>query len=51
MIKEASRQVASNILEGMTSISALLAAKESGSNDRPILEIRFDRAKKQKKAL
>lgn len=50
MIKEASRQVASNVLEGMTSISALLAAKESGSNDRPILEIRFDRAKKQKKA-
>ena len=50
MIKEESRQVASNILEGMTSISALIAAKAAGENDRPILEIRFDRAKKQKKA-
>lgn len=50
MIKEESRQISSNILEGMTSISALLAAKEAGTNDRAILEIRFDRAKKQKKA-
>lgn len=49
MIKEESRQVSSNVFEGMTSLSALLAAKESGTNDRPILEVRFDKAKKQKK--
>jgi hypothetical protein len=39
MLKEEKRQVASNIFEGMTSISALLAAKEQDLNDRPILEI------------
>ncbi|MBE6701834.1 MAG: RNA methyltransferase [Ruminococcaceae bacterium] len=50
MIKEENRQVASNIMEGMTSVSALLAAKETGVNNRPILEIKFDRAKKEKKA-
>ena len=50
MIKEEKRQVSSNIFEGMTSISALLAAKEQGANDRPILEILFDKDKKQKKA-
>ena len=49
MIKEETRQVASNVMEGMTSVSALLAAKAEGTNDRPILEIRFDRAKKEKK--
>ena len=38
------------IFEGMTSISALLAAKEQMINDRPILEILFDKEKKQKKA-
>ena len=50
MIKEESRQVSSNVMEGMTSVSALLAAKAAGVNDRPILEIRFDRAKRAKKA-
>ena len=50
MLKEESRFGASNIMEGMTSVSALLAAREAGVNDRPINEIRFDRAKKQKKA-
>lgn len=50
MIKEEARQISSNIFEGMTSLSALLAAKESGVNDRPISEVRFDKAKKQKKA-
>ena len=49
MIKEEARQISSNVFEGMTSLSALLAAKESGINDRPILEVRFDKAKKQKK--
>ena len=50
MIKEEMRQGASNLMEGMTSVSALLAAKAEGVNDRPILEIRFDKAKKEKKA-
>ena len=50
MRKEESQFGASNILEGMTSVSALLAAHKAGVNDRPIHEIRFDRAKKQKKA-
>lgn len=50
MIKEEKRQIPSNVFEGMTSISALFAAKEAGINDRPILEIRFDAAKKEKKA-
>jgi 23S rRNA (guanosine2251-2'-O)-methyltransferase len=50
MIKEEKRQIPSNIFEGMTSISALLAAKEQMINDRPILEILFDKEKKQKKA-
>ena len=50
MIKEANRQIPSNIFEGMTSISALLNAREAGINDRPILEILFDKAKQQKKA-
>ena len=39
MIKEESRFVDSNILEGMTSISALLGARSAGINDREILEI------------
>ena len=50
MIKEESRFVDSNILEGMTSISALLGARSAGINDREILEICFDRSKKAKKA-
>lgn len=49
MIKEEIRFVDSNILEGMTSISALFDAKKRGVNDRPVLEIRFDRAKVGKK--
>ena len=50
MIKEEKRFIPSNIMEGMTSISALLAAKAAGVNDRPIHEIWFDLAKKEKKA-
>lgn len=49
MIKEEKRFITSNIMEGMTSISALLAAKAAGVNDRPIYEIWFDKAKKEKK--
>ena len=50
MIKEEKRFIPSNIMEGMTSISALLAAKAAGVNDRPIHEIWFDRTKSAKKA-
>ena len=50
MIKEDIRFADSTVMEGMTSISALLLARENGINDRPIHEIRFDRAKKAKKA-
>ena len=50
MKKEESRFVTSNVMEGMTSISALLAAKQQGQNDRPIFEIWFDENKKEKKA-
>ncbi len=50
MQKEENRQVCSNVMEGMTSISALLGAKEAGDNDRIIYEIWFDSAKKQKKS-
>lgn len=50
MKKEESRFVASNVMEGMTSISALLAAGQQGQNDRPIFEIWFDEDKKVKKA-
>ena len=50
MKKEESRFTASNIMEGMTSISALLSAKQNGINDRIIHEIRFDEAKKAKKS-
>ncbi len=50
MKKEESRFTASNVMEGMTSISALLGAKACGINDRIIYEIRFDAAKQAKKA-
>lgn len=50
MLKEDVRFGASAVMEGMTSISALLAARASGINDREIKEIRFDRSKTAKKA-
>ena len=50
MIKEENRFISSNILEGMTSISALLGAQDAGVNDRMITEILFDKAKKAKKS-
>ncbi|MBP3396132.1 MAG: RNA methyltransferase [Clostridia bacterium] len=50
MIKEDIRFANSNVMEGMTSISALFAAKAAGTNDRVIHKIWFDRAKKVKKA-
>ena len=36
------------ILEGMTSLSALLSAKTTGINDRQISQVLFDRDKKAK---
>ncbi|MBR2464268.1 MAG: RNA methyltransferase [Clostridia bacterium] len=50
MIKEEIRFENSTVMEGMTSISSLLAARAAGINDREITEIRYDRAKKSKKA-
>lgn len=50
MIKEELHPHALTVMEGMTSISALLAAYESGVNDREIKEILYDREKRDKKA-
>lgn len=50
MIKEEIRFQDSNIFEGMTSISALLDAREKGKNNREIKEILFDAAKASSKA-
>ena len=50
MIKEEIRFRDSNIFEGMTSISALLDAREKGKNNREIKEILFDAAKASSKA-
>ncbi len=50
MIKEEVRFADSTVMEGMTSISALLEAKRAGINDREIKEILVDRAKKEKKS-
>ncbi len=49
MKKEYEKFTASNLFEGMTSISALLSAREAGTNSRPIYEIYFDRAKMKSK--
>ena len=40
----------STVLEGMTSLSALFAAKADGINDRPVFEVLFDECKKEKKS-
>ena len=48
MLKEEQRFTASNILEGMTSISALLNAGDG--NDRKIEKVLIDRAKRKSKA-
>ena len=49
MKKEETRFLASSLMEGMTSISALFAAREAGVNDRTIEKILFDKEKKAKK--
>ena len=48
MIKEEIRFENSTVMEGMTSISALFAAREAGINDRTIEKILFDKEKKAK---
>lgn len=50
MKKEYEKFTASNLFEGMTSISALLAARAAGTNSRPIYEVRFDRTRLKAKA-
>lgn len=47
-IKEAEKFVASNILEGMTSLSALLNAQGQGFNDRRVLSVWVDVAHTEK---
>jgi 23S rRNA (guanosine2251-2'-O)-methyltransferase len=49
MKKEETRFASSTVMEGMTSISSLLAAREAKVNDRPIDKILFDRERKRKK--
>ena len=46
--KESDKFVASNILEGMTSISALLNAQGHGYNDRKVLSIWIDKTREEK---
>ncbi len=50
MKKEYEKFAPSGLFEGMTSISALLAARTAGVNARPIYEVRFDRTRLPKKA-
>ena len=50
MIKETSRQVASTVFEGMTSLSAVIESALAGKNDRRIREVLFDKNKAQSKA-
>ena len=48
MQKEFEKFKDSTIFEGMTSIRALLSARDSGSNDRKILEILYDTSRSSK---
>lgn len=50
MIKETSRQIASTVFEGMTSLSAVIESALAGKNDRRIREVLFDKNKAQSKA-
>jgi 23S rRNA (guanosine2251-2'-O)-methyltransferase len=47
-VKESEKFVASNILEGMTSVSALLNAQGQGYNDRRVQQILIDRSRVEK---
>lgn len=48
MRKESSRFASGAVFEGMTSIRAILHAKENGINDRTILQIRYDQERAEK---
>ncbi len=48
MRKEASQFISSTVLEGMTSIRALLHAKDATLNDRPIQAVLYDKSKQKK---
>jgi 23S rRNA (guanosine2251-2'-O)-methyltransferase len=48
-IKEAEKFVNSSIMEGMTSVRAVLAGADTGVNDRKIEKILFDKAKTRSK--
>ena len=50
MIKETSRQVASTVFEGMTSLSAVIESALAGKTDRRITEVLYDKSKAQSKA-
>ena len=50
MIKETSRQVASTVFEGMTSLSAVIESALAGKTDRQITEVLYDRSKEKSKA-
>ena len=50
MIKETSRQVASTIFEGMTSLSAVIESALAGKTDRRITEVLYDKSKAKSKA-
>lgn len=47
--KESDKFLDSNILEGMTSIDALIKAKERGVNDRPIEKVLYSKEKENSK--
>jgi len=50
MCDESIRYIDAAVMEGMTSISALLNAKKAGVNDREIRAVLFDKQKQEKKA-
>ena len=48
MQKESIKFESSTVLEGMTSIRALLSARKSGVNNRPIERILYDKTREKK---
>jgi 23S rRNA (guanosine2251-2'-O)-methyltransferase len=50
MIKETSRQVASTVFEGMTSLSAVIESALAGKTDRRITDVLYDQSKAKSKA-
>lgn len=48
--KESDKFIDSNILEGITSIDALIKAKERGTNDRVIEKVLYDKGKERSKS-